>query len=175
MAAVRTMMAAAREEAAIITSEVTMAARTAVIEGGVGAERNAVMECMNPVAVRQAAEASVKGAAEECSLLTHHLAHAPPPTSLQSTTTTTFTSTLTNTASSSSASTMSSTRTIVSRTLEEDLGTTLKEVMSNAMQTGVEEQMDEVADLAKNLVEAGGKGNGPVLLAEMRETVQAVV
>ncbi|WVF69062.1 hypothetical protein IAT40_003836 [Kwoniella sp. CBS 6097] len=174
MAAVRTMMAAAREEAAIITSEVTMAARTAVIEGGVGAERNAVMECMNPVAVRQAAEASVKGAAEECSLLTHHLAHAPPPTSLQSTTTTTLTS-ITNTASSSTASTMSSTRTIVSRTLEEDLGTTLKEVMSNAMQTGVEEQMDEVADLAKNLVEAGGKGNGPQLLAEMRESVQEVV
>ncbi|OCF35072.1 hypothetical protein I316_03112 [Kwoniella heveanensis BCC8398] len=168
------MMAAAREEAAIITSEVTMAARTAVIQGGVGAERNAVMECMNPVAVRQAAEASVKSAAEDCSLLTHHLAHAPPPTSLQSTTTTTLTS-LTNTASSSTASTMSSsTRTIVSRTLEDDLGTTLKEVMSNAMQTGVEEQMDEVADLAKNLVQAGGKANGPVLLTEVRESVQAV-
>ncbi|WVR06689.1 hypothetical protein IAU60_003721 [Kwoniella sp. DSM 27419] len=181
MAAVRTMMAVAREEAAIVTSELAVAARTAVVEGAAtaaGAERNAVMEAMNPMAVRQAAEASVKTAAEDCSLLTHHLAHAPITGSSSTATALPRSTALTLDAlsgvgpSTVSTSMTGSTRTMVTQTLEEDLGTTLKEVMSNAMQTGVEEQMDTVAEVAKALV--GESAAGGQVLAEMKQGIQVV-
>lgn len=55
MAAVRTMLSAAREEAAIISTELATTARTATIE----VSRTAEME-MNPNVVRQAIKASVK-------------------------------------------------------------------------------------------------------------------
>ncbi|KAK8864128.1 hypothetical protein IAR55_001374 [Kwoniella newhampshirensis] len=157
MAGIRTMMSAAREEAAIISTELATAARTAAVEGGVAAERQAVMDVMNPVAVRQAAENSVKEAVGETSLLAEHLSHIrPPTTTLQTTTTTATTTSLTATAGSTITS---STRTIVTQALEEDLGVTLKEVMSNATQTGLEEQMDQIVDVAKTLA----AGNGPNL------------
>ncbi|WWC71184.1 uncharacterized protein I206_105137 [Kwoniella pini CBS 10737] len=154
MAAVRTMMSAVREEAAIITSELAVAARTGGIEGVAAVERNIVME-MNPVAVRQAAEASVKEAiGGEPSLLSQHLTHVTQPTSITSSVSTS----LHSLSGPGASSTISSTRTLVTQTLEADAGVTLKEVMSNAMQTGVEEQMDEVAEVAKHLVE----GKGPI-------------
>ncbi|WWD05134.1 hypothetical protein V865_003206 [Kwoniella europaea PYCC6329] len=152
MAAVRTMMSAVREEAAVLTSEMAVAARSGGLEV---VERNIIME-MNPVAVRQAAEASIKEViAGEPSLLSQHLSHIPT----QSTTTTT-TSTISTTLNSISGATSSSTRTLVTQTLEADAGVTLKEVMSNALQTGVEEQMDEVAEIAKTLVEGKGPMGG---------------
>nr|XP_018261935.1 uncharacterized protein I303_04950 [Kwoniella dejecticola CBS 10117]OBR84093.1 hypothetical protein I303_04950 [Kwoniella dejecticola CBS 10117] len=154
-------MSAVREEAAIITSELAVAARTGGIEGVAAVERNVVME-MNPVAVRQAAEASVKEAiGGESSLLSQHLTHVPQPTSITSSMSTSLSA---NALPGPGAnSTISTTRTLVTQTLEADAGVTLKEVMSNAMQTGVEEQMDEVAEVAKHLVE--GKGQVGELLA----------
>ncbi|WWC88240.1 uncharacterized protein L201_003146 [Kwoniella dendrophila CBS 6074] len=151
MAAVRTMMSAVREEAAVITSELAVAARTGGPEGVAVVERNVIME-MNPVAIRQAAEASVKEAiGGESSLLSQHLSHVPQPT-------TSVTQTLNTISGPPSTSSISSTRTLVTQTLEADAGVTLREVMSNALQTGVEEQMDEVAEVAKHLVE----GKGPI-------------
>ena len=55
MAAVRSMMAVAREEAAIITTEIAATARTSVIE----TTRTVELE-LNPIAVRQAVKTSVK-------------------------------------------------------------------------------------------------------------------
>jgi hypothetical protein len=39
--------------------------------------------------------------------------------------------------------------TIVARTLERDLGVSLREAITNAGQTGAEEQMDQVVEMAK--------------------------
>ncbi|WVW85133.1 hypothetical protein I302_107170 [Kwoniella bestiolae CBS 10118] len=155
MAAVRTMMSAVREEAAVLTSEMAVAARTGGLEV---VERNVIME-MNPVAVRQAAEASVKEViGGEPSLLSQHLSHLPT----QTTSTTATISTTLNSLPGPSTSTISSTRTLVTQTLEADAGVTLKEVMSNALQTGVEEQMDEVTEIAKTLVEGRGTVGGMI-------------
>ncbi|WRT66762.1 uncharacterized protein IL334_003725 [Kwoniella shivajii] len=165
MAAVRTMFSAAREEAALITSELAVAARTGATEGVAVMERNVIME-MNPVAVRQAAEATVKESlGAEPSLFSQHLSHVPQSTSISTTTTTL------NTLPGSSTSTISSTRTLVTQTLEANSGLTLKEVMSNAMQTGVEEQMDEVAEIAKGLVEGRGAGSA-FINSQIQQAVQ---
>lgn len=55
MAAVRSMMAVAREEAAIVSTEIAMTARTSVVETA----RTVELE-LNPIAVRQAVKTSVK-------------------------------------------------------------------------------------------------------------------
>lgn len=44
-------------------------------------------------------------------------------------------------------------RSVVQETLQQDLGTTLRETLSNATQTGAEEQSDELVEVAKNLLE----------------------
>jgi hypothetical protein len=56
MAAVRTMFSAAREEVAVLSAEVVSSARTGALEAVRGAE----VEVLNPLQVRQMAEASVK-------------------------------------------------------------------------------------------------------------------
>nr|XP_031857418.1 uncharacterized protein CI109_007197 [Kwoniella shandongensis]KAA5524490.1 hypothetical protein CI109_007197 [Kwoniella shandongensis] len=158
------MMSAAREEAAILSTELAASARTAAIESGGAAaiERQAVMDVMNPVAVRQAAESSVREVAGETSLLAEHLSHIRAPTTTIQTTTTTTTSTITTTTGTTLTS---SSKTIVTKALEEDLGVTLKEVMSNATQTGLEEQMDQVVDMAKTLAQ-GNAGPNLAMLAQ---------
>jgi hypothetical protein len=63
MAAVRAMMSVVKEEAAVITTEVAASARVGVAEAVAGPSR-AAAEVVNPLAVRQTVEASVKEAAQ---------------------------------------------------------------------------------------------------------------
>ncbi len=63
-AALRPMMAVAREEAAIVASEASMAARNTVGVEGKAIAREAGAEVLNPVALREAAEANAKRAVE---------------------------------------------------------------------------------------------------------------
>lgn len=44
---------------------------------------------------------------------------------------------------------------MIAQTLEQDLGVSVRDVLSNAGQTGVEEQMDQVVEVAKAL--SGGE------------------
>lgn len=48
-------------------------------------------------------------------------------------------------------------RTIVGQAVEKDLGMTLKEAMSNAAETGLEDQVDHFTDATKTLI----KGQAP--------------
>ena len=81
----------------------------------------------------------------ESSILSHHLSHLQPTSSLPSLT-------LDNTVFHSSHFTNTA------RTLERDLGVTIREAISNAGQTGAEEQLDQVADVAKAMTSGHGKG-----------------
>lgn len=58
------------------------------------------------------------------------------------------------------SATSATTRTIVGQVLEEDLGVTLKQAMSNAAETGLEEQVVQFTDATKALVK--GKASGEV-------------
>lgn len=85
------------------------------------------------------------------SILSHHLTLSPHPPSLN---TTSLLHSHPNLAASGS-----STQSVITSAIEQDMGQTLKEVLSNAGQTGVEEQMDQVVEvakvLAKGAVESG--------------------
>lgn len=76
-AAIRPMMAIAREEAAVVTADAAMAARTAVTTEATAAVRaSAGKEILNPVAVRHAAESSAKQALDRagwCRALSSYL------------------------------------------------------------------------------------------------------
>lgn len=167
-AAVRPMLAAVKEEAAIITTEVAVAARTGAVEA-----TRAVEHEINPVAIRQAVQASVKesvAAGERCttntrdeltedtSLLSSHLAHAPAPSALPVPSVPAM-PTLPNPAMFESS--------IIAQTLKEESGVSFREALSNATQTGVEEQMDEMVDLAKALLGKPGQ-------AAMKASAQVV-
>lgn len=60
VAAIRPMMAVMREEAAIITAEAGQAARTTIAEEATNVVRQAGHESLNPLAIREAAEASAQ-------------------------------------------------------------------------------------------------------------------
>lgn len=60
--ALREMMSVAREEAAIISSEAAMAARASAATEATAAGRAAGHEALNPLAIREAAEASARQA-----------------------------------------------------------------------------------------------------------------
>jgi hypothetical protein len=62
MAAVIRMMSAVREEAAVISTEIGVAARTGAVESVASSSRT-VAEVANPLAVRQVIERGVKEAA----------------------------------------------------------------------------------------------------------------
>jgi hypothetical protein len=47
---------------------------------------------------------------------------------------------------------------LIAKSLEKDLGVTFREALSNAAETGMEEQMDEVVDVAKALSKGTGLG-----------------
>lgn len=65
------MFSAARQEASVISAELATTARTGIVEVGGIAARAGEMEVVNPMAVRQMAEASVKEglAGGECNCL----------------------------------------------------------------------------------------------------------
>lgn len=69
-AAIRPMMALAREEAAIVSSEATMAARSTVATEAAAALRATGKEALNPLALREAAESSAKQAVGQAGELT---------------------------------------------------------------------------------------------------------
>jgi hypothetical protein len=46
---------------------------------------------------------------------------------------------------------------VIAQTLKEESGVSFREALSNATQTGVEEQMDDMADLAKVLLGKSGQ------------------
>ncbi|KAK4687867.1 hypothetical protein P7C73_g2245, partial [Tremellales sp. Uapishka_1] len=147
-------MATARKEAAVITSEIAITARASAVAELGAAGRTAGMEMINPVGVRHAVEMSVKESLGESSLL--HLPPPSAPTTLSTSTSTLATSSIaTSTAPSLTSTSASSTRTLVSQTIQQDLGVTLREAISNAGQTGLEEQTEQLVDMAK----AMGNGN----------------
>jgi hypothetical protein len=183
------MFAAAREEAAIITTEIASSARSGALEAMRGAEA----EVLNPLQIRQVAEASVKEAVGgeypvlcspslllhitealfqpvlsgicelivirlgESSILSHHLSHLPKPSIPQPL--------------EQSLPTNLSTG-FIAKTLEKDLGVTFREALSNAAETGVEEQMDEVVVVAQALTK-GGLGD-PAKIERASEVLEAV-
>lgn len=61
-AALRPMMAAAKEEATILATEASASVRTSVVAEATAAARAGGKEAFNPLAVREAAEASAKQA-----------------------------------------------------------------------------------------------------------------
>lgn len=153
MAAIPRMLSVAREEVTVLTTELAIAARTTATEG-LAAEARTASEAMNPVAVRQAVEIGVKKS-NEGSLLSHHLSHtiAVKPTNLPS-----LSLNPTSIPSTMLSATSATTRTIVGQVLEEDLGVTLKQAMSNAAETGLEEQVDQFTDATKALVKGQASG-----------------
>ena len=76
--------------------------------------------------------------------MTSHLAHAPPIPN-----TTSLSAALPETLPSTA---FIETNSIIARHIEQEAGATFKEVFSNAGQTGVEEQMDTIGDVAKALL-----------------------
>ena len=60
MAAVRSMISVAREEVAILSTELAPSTRTSALEGIGMAARSTEMEALNPIGIRQAAEATIK-------------------------------------------------------------------------------------------------------------------
>ena len=60
MAAVRSMLSVAREEVAVLSTELASSTRRGIAEGVTAATRTAEMEAINPIAIRQIAETSVK-------------------------------------------------------------------------------------------------------------------
>ncbi|ORX37016.1 hypothetical protein BD324DRAFT_624491 [Kockovaella imperatae] len=143
MAAVRTMMSAVREEAAIVTQEIAATARAEAAQSIRAAEG----EVLNPLAIRRAVQTTVQeGAAGEPSILAQHLSitrsleTANPASSLSSTL---------------NISTHS--ESLITRTVEQDLGMSIKDALVNASQTGAEEDMDQVAEIAKQLVAKSGE------------------
>ncbi|WVQ73544.1 hypothetical protein IAR50_003120 [Cryptococcus sp. DSM 104548] len=146
MAALPRMLYVAREEAATVTAELVHTARTAAVEG-LPAERASMMEAMNPVAVRQSAEATVKESTEgNSSLLSQHLSQT------SSFATNPIKSNILNSFSHDTMPTTSA-RSLIGQVLEQDVGFTLKEAFSNAAQTGVEEQVDKMGDTVKLLAQ----------------------
>ena len=90
----------------------------------------------------------------EPSLLTQHLSHVATTASEA---TTTMLSAVPREAQLSSTRITSDTQTFVSRTLERDLGVSVRDVLGNATQTGVEEQADDLAEVVKALVDQSGE------------------
>ncbi|ODN93582.1 hypothetical protein L198_05451 [Cryptococcus wingfieldii CBS 7118] len=128
-------------------------ARTAAVEG-FATERASVVEAMNPVAVRQAAEATVKETGEHSSLCSHHVSQS-------SFATTSIKSNIVDTLSHEHIFPASS-RSLIQQVLEQDLGLTLMEELVNAAQTGMEAQVDKMGDTV-NLLAQGGDTIGPNL------------
>lgn len=215
-AALRPMMAVAREEAAIVASEASVAARTTMTSEAAAAVRGAGHEVLNPVAVREAAEASAKRAvdmtgesrarargwwaprhravgtptvslirirrpARQCqakaptklaqlqltpaeSNIIGILGHAKPPPTPHTPTLSTSTSTVGNTllaeagteattlTSSTTASTTTTLETTVGQLLEQDMGVTIKEAMTNGAETGAQDLAEQAQEMAKNIL-----------------------
>ncbi|CAD6575119.1 MAG: hypothetical protein TREMPRED_001310 [Tremellales sp. Tagirdzhanova-0007] len=165
------MLSVAREEVAVISTELVASTRTSVAEGVTVAARTAETEAMNPIGIRQMVETSIKQhvggtfmspdvmplssfslfliltLGSESTILSHHLSHLQPTPSLPPSLT------LDNTVLHSNNH-----FTNTARTLERDLGVNIREAISNAGQTGAEEQMDQVADVAKAMTSGHGKG-----------------
>ncbi|WVQ92729.1 hypothetical protein IAS59_006545 [Cryptococcus gattii] len=152
MTAIPRMLSIAREEATVLTTELATAARTTVTEG-LDAEARTASEAMNSVAVRGAAEMSAKESSEG-SLLSHHLSHT---TTFESTALPSLSINSTAIPSIMPSATSNTIRTIVGQAVEKDLGMTLKEAMSNAAETGLEDQVDHFTDATKTLI----KGQAP--------------
>ncbi|RSH83050.1 hypothetical protein EHS25_005760 [Saitozyma podzolica] len=165
MAAVRAMMSVVKEEAAVITTEVAASARVGVAEAVAGPSR-AAAEVVNPLAVRQTVEASVKEAAQAPSILAEHLSLAPKPTSVPTSISSTTLTTTTLEASIRPPA-LPESRSLISQTLEQEMGMSVREAISNAGQTGVEEQLDKAAEVAQTIKE-GHVGVVQEMLAEVK-------
>ncbi|XAO27750.1 hypothetical protein I312_106612 [Cryptococcus bacillisporus CA1280] len=152
MSAIPRMLSIAREEATVLTTELATAARTIATEG-LAAEARTASEAMNPAAVKQAAEMSAKESSEG-PLLSHHLSHT---TTFESTNLPSLSINSTAIPSITPSATSNTIGTIVGQALERDLGVTLKEAMSNAAGTGLEDQVDHFTDATKTLI----KGRAP--------------
>ncbi|KLT43673.1 hypothetical protein CC85DRAFT_311628 [Cutaneotrichosporon oleaginosum] len=164
-AALRPMMAVAREEAAVVASEASMAARTTVGTEAKTLAREMGHEVLNPVAIREAAEANAKRALDmtEQPNLFGVLSHAKPS---GTPTLTTSTSTTASTAISETSSalaehnllselgetTINHNTSYVAQLLEADLGVTVREAMTNGAETGMQDVAEQAAELAKNVV-----------------------
>ena len=184
VAPLRTMLATAREEAVVLSTEIAATARTQIAEGsgnvvGVGGK---LPNEMNPISVRHSIEMLAKDGRmylpynnidvelslrSEANILRNPLTVKPtiPAASpLSNATSTSLTTTTLHESSAFSTSTQTSLQTasslttsvasestLIAQTLNRDLATTFKEVVGNATQTGVEEQLEELAEYAKVL------------------------
>ncbi|BEI91360.1 uncharacterized protein CcaverHIS019_0401800 [Cutaneotrichosporon cavernicola] len=172
-AAFRPMFAAAREEAAVIASEASMAARNALGTEAKSAAREAEHEILSPVAIREAAEANAK---RNIDMAEHHnvfrnFSHAKVrpgtgPCTPTLTTSTTSTSTLLSEASSALAehnaahelSQSALRKTNVGHLMESDLGVTVREAMTNGAESGIQDVAEQAAERAKTAL----NGNLPL-------------
>lgn len=110
-----------------------------------------------PLVIDESGESSILG---QHLSLTRSAFHGPPPigqagnpASLLETLSTTVETSLSN----GTASTSSTTTSIIAQTLEQDAGVSIKEAISNAGQTGVEEVVEQMADTAKAML--GGQSS----------------
>ncbi|GFZ50438.1 LOW QUALITY PROTEIN: hypothetical protein JCM24511_08195 [Saitozyma sp. JCM 24511] len=183
-------MSVVKEEAAVITTEVAASARVGATEAVAGPSR-AAAEVVNPLAVRETVEASVKEAAQVMatartrsergreeggeevlegrnwfkwdgrglrggrstpSILAEHLSLAPKPTSVPTSVSSTTLTTTTLEASIRPPA-LPESRSLITQTLEQEMGMSVREAISNAGQTGVEEQLDKAAEVAPAIQE----------------------
>jgi len=125
-----------------------------------------VEESLNPLAIRQAAEVSVKETSTN-SLFSQRLAQSIPPESILKSEPSL--STLSESLSPTQISQMvDMPPNRVSQMIKNDLGSTLKEVLSNATQTGAEEQLDNIPleEVGKALLDADGSLSSAVRAIE---------
>ncbi|WVO13341.1 hypothetical protein L204_100956 [Cryptococcus depauperatus] len=139
MATIPRMISAVREEAVAVTVELASTAQVAAVEG-VTVTRTAIGDAVNPLAVRQAVEANVKESLEGSSRFPHLSETFPAPVNVSNTS-------LQHTSSFTPGSISSAPlHTVVTQVLKQDANMTLKEAMSNAAETGAQEQVDKFTD-----------------------------
>lgn len=211
-AALRPMMAVAREEAAIVASEASAAARTTVTTEATAAVRSAGHEALNPLAVREAAEASAKktmdmggeldearsccqpfqrvaaregaltSASRRVNVLTSEsrIFSAPSHAKTPGTPTlSTSTSTVANTAlheagaeATNVTATASVETSVVGQMLEQEVGVTVKEAMTNGAETGAQEVAEQASEMLQGMMSGNTLDPQRRVNAAMRAQVQ---
>ncbi|RSH80373.1 uncharacterized protein EHS24_008949 [Apiotrichum porosum] len=172
--ALREMMTVAREEASIMASEGAAVVRATATSEAAVAVRSAGHEALNPVAIREEAAAVAKQAigTNESSLLSMLGRANPGEVKAISSSTSTVTNTVLSEAGAeaSSVSTTSMTVTtetsVVGRVLERDMGVTVKEAMTNAGETGVQETTEQTLEAVQGFFD-GKLNNHPVRAGTM--------
>ncbi|EKD01818.1 hypothetical protein A1Q2_03881 [Trichosporon asahii var. asahii CBS 8904] len=173
--AARVMMSAVREEAAMVSTEALAAARSTVTTEAGAVTRQAAEAAFNPLAAKEAAEANARNVVHttEKSLLEAMGRGSPVPGHVGTPKMTSSTSTVGNTilgevgaeASATLRETTVSESTIVGKVLEQDMGVSVKEAMTNAGETGVQAVTEQAVQVAEAVLDGKFADTGKAVLA----------